>query len=168
MIIVKHIVFLFIYAVCHHCLIKGVPYGCNHIPFGCENFAKNFSKFFILCSCKYRIAYEFRTLLVTSRRYVKYKRNGNNISFWYSRTIGFSMAAMMISFRLFQKIPKGIWIFNRFFKAKQIEIKQRTWFKEKCSLLNDENCPLVVIYRRLSQYYLTMSWPRLKTGLHFM
>ena len=147
MIIVKHIVFLFIYAVCHHCLIKGVPYGCNHIPFGCENSAKVFSKFFILCSCKYRIAYEFCAL---------------------SRTIGFSMAAKMICFRLFQKIPKGIWIFNRFFKAKQIEIKQRTWFKEKCSLLNDENCPLVVIYRRLSQYYLTMSWPRLKTGLHFM
>ena len=45
MIIVKHIVFLFIYAVCHHCLIKGVPYGCNHTPFGCENFAKIFSKF---------------------------------------------------------------------------------------------------------------------------
>ena len=99
---------------------------------------------------------------------VTYKRASNNISFWSSRTIGFSMASMMICFRLFQKIPKGIWIFNRFFKAKQIEIKQRTWFKEKCSLLNDENCPLVVIYRRLSQYYLTMSWPRLKTGLHFM
>ena len=154
MIIVKHIVFLFIYAVCHHCLIKEVPYRYNHIPFGCENFVKIFSKIFILCSCKYWIMYEFRA--------------SNNISFWSSCTIGFSMAAMLICFRLFQKIPKGIWIFNRFFKAKQIEIKQRTWFKEKCSLLNDENCPLVVIYRRLSQYYLTMSWPRLKTGLHFM
>ena len=41
------------------------------------------------------------------------------------------MAAMMICFRLFQKIPKGIWIFNRFFKAKQIEIKQKNMIQRK-------------------------------------